>query len=107
MVYSDQLPDPKAAKVLKGFDIAEPGDWIQQLDRRWRETLGIKQCWRCYVRKRPLLMQQGEAGALCKAVFDSASPREPTALELLANGEPNLSGMPAKPSAFLTTQQQL
>ena len=46
MVYSDQLPDPKAAKVLKGFDIAEPGDWIQELDRRWRETFGKKQYWR-------------------------------------------------------------
>lgn len=38
VIYSDQLPDPKAAKVLKGFDIAEPGDWIQELDRRWRKT---------------------------------------------------------------------
>lgn len=46
MIYSDQLPDPKAAKVLKGFDIAEPGDWIQELDRRWRKTFGKKQYWR-------------------------------------------------------------
>lgn len=43
VVYSDQLPDPKAAKVLEGFDIAEPGDWIQELDRRWRETFGKKE----------------------------------------------------------------
>lgn len=46
VIYSDQLPDLKAAKVLKGFDIAEPGDWIQELDRRWRKTFGKKQYWR-------------------------------------------------------------
>lgn len=38
MVYADKLPDPEAAKVLEGFDVAEPGDRIQELDRRWRET---------------------------------------------------------------------
>lgn len=42
MVYPDQLPDPKAAKVLKGFDVAEPGDWIQELHWCWRETLTKK-----------------------------------------------------------------
>lgn len=42
MVDPDQLPDPKAAKVLKGFDIAEPGDWIQELDRCRGETFGKK-----------------------------------------------------------------
>lgn len=43
MIDPDQLPDPKAAKVLKGFDVAEPGDGIQELDRRWRETLAKQQ----------------------------------------------------------------
>lgn len=55
MVDPDQLPDPKAAKVLEGFDIAEPGDGIQELDGRWRETLeggggkNKKQRWRLSV----------------------------------------------------------
>lgn len=40
MIDPDQLPDPKTAKVLERFDIAEPGDGIQELDGRRRETLG-------------------------------------------------------------------
>lgn len=42
VVDPDQLPDPKAAKVLKGFDVAEPGDWIQELDGCRGETFGKK-----------------------------------------------------------------
>ena len=65
MVYSDQLPDPKAAKVLQGFDVAEPGDWIQELDRRWRETFGKNRDIgdKCSIRKEPLLMRKGKAGS--------------------------------------------
>lgn len=40
VIDPDQLPDPKTAKVLERFDIAEPGDGIQELDGRRRETLG-------------------------------------------------------------------
>lgn len=38
MIYADELPDAEAAKVLKGFDVAEPGNRIQKLDWSWRET---------------------------------------------------------------------
>ena len=32
MIDPDELSDSESAKVLEGFDIAESGHWIEQLD---------------------------------------------------------------------------
>lgn len=38
MIYPDELPDSESAKVLEGFDIAESGHWIEQLDWSWWQS---------------------------------------------------------------------
>lgn len=38
MIYPDELSYPESAKVLEGFDIAESGHWIEQLDRSWWQS---------------------------------------------------------------------
>lgn len=34
VVYTDQLSDAEATEMLQRFDAAEPGDRVQELDRR-------------------------------------------------------------------------
>lgn len=38
MIYPDELSDPESAEVLKGFDTAESGHWVEQLDWRWWQS---------------------------------------------------------------------
>lgn len=38
MIYPNELSDPESAKVLEGFDIAESGHWIEQLDWSWWQS---------------------------------------------------------------------
>ncbi|KAK2111786.1 hypothetical protein P7K49_011532 [Saguinus oedipus] len=38
VIYPDELSYPESAKVLEGFDIAESGHWIEQLDRSWWQS---------------------------------------------------------------------
>lgn len=38
MIYPDKLSDPESAKVLEGFDVAESGHWIEQLDWSWWQS---------------------------------------------------------------------
>lgn len=38
MVDPDQLADAEAAEVLQGFDVAEPGDGVQELHGSGRQT---------------------------------------------------------------------
>lgn len=38
MIYPDELSDSESAKVLQGFDIAESGHWIEQLDWSWWQS---------------------------------------------------------------------
>lgn len=40
MIDPDELSDSESAKVLEGFDIAESGHWIEQLDWSWWQSLG-------------------------------------------------------------------
>lgn len=38
MIYPDELSDSESAKVLEGFDIAESGHWIEQLNWSWWQS---------------------------------------------------------------------
>lgn len=38
MIDPDELSDSESAKVLEGFDIAESGHWIEQLDWSWWQS---------------------------------------------------------------------
>lgn len=38
VVYPDELSDSESAEVLEGFDIAESGHWIEQLDWSWWQS---------------------------------------------------------------------
>lgn len=38
VIYPDELSDSESAKVLEGFDIAEPRHWIEQLDGSWWQS---------------------------------------------------------------------
>lgn len=38
MIDPDELSDSESAKVLQGFDVAESGHWIEQLDWSWWQS---------------------------------------------------------------------
>ena len=38
VVNSDELSDAEATEMLQRFHAAEPGDRVQELDRRWGQT---------------------------------------------------------------------
>lgn len=38
VIYPDELSDSESAKVLEGFDIAESGHWIEQLNWSWWQS---------------------------------------------------------------------
>lgn len=42
MIDPDELSDSESAKVLEGFDIAESGHWIEQLDWSWWQSFKNK-----------------------------------------------------------------
>jgi hypothetical protein len=42
MIHRDELSDAESVKVLKGFDIAESGHWIEQLDSRMKTKGNIQ-----------------------------------------------------------------
>lgn len=42
MIDPDELSDSESAEVLEGFDVAEAGHWIEQLDWGWRQSFKNK-----------------------------------------------------------------
>lgn len=38
VIDPDELSDSESAKVLQGFDVAESGHWIEQLDWSWWQS---------------------------------------------------------------------
>lgn len=38
VIYTDELSDSESAEVLEGFDVAESGHWIEQLDWSWWQS---------------------------------------------------------------------